>query len=372
VLRQIEYLSPGYDLTIIGYGPPAKEWPNVQWLPVAVRSTLFTRAMGFLLMILGRIVPPLYERWYWSKEHHRSALDNALTGRADLYHANDWNALPVAAEAARRYGSKLVLDAHEYAPLEFEERRWWRWFYKPLVVYFLKKYRGELDGSMTVAPAIAERYASELGFAPITVLNAPVLVPVEPHEVDPNDICLVYHGGASPDRRLERMIETIARTERRFSLHFIMVDEASPYVQSLKELAKRLEPERIHFHPPVPPPKIVERIAVYDVGFYLLEPSNYNNSVALPNKFFDFIAAGLAVCVGPSPGMARMVREYGFGCVTPSFDPAVAAQALNTLTFEAIERMRASSRQAAHLFNADSEMSKMLALYGKVLDGTDN
>ena len=173
----------------------------------------------------------------------------------------------------------------------------------------LRKYRGQLDGSMTVAPAIAERYRAELGFFPIIVLNAPKLVPVEPHNVGADNIRLVYHGGASPDRRLERMIETLAKAERRFTLHFIMVDEASPYVQSLKKLAQNLEPGRIEFHPPVPPSQVVQHIAEYDIGFYLLEPSNYNNSVALPNKLFDFLAAGLAVCVGPSPGMARMVKE---------------------------------------------------------------
>jgi len=369
VLRQIEYLLPHYDLTVIGYGPPSKEWPDVLWMPVSVETSLFTRVTGFLLMVLGRLVPKLYERWYWSKAHHRAALENALSARADLYHANDWNALPVAAEAARRFGSKLVLDAHEYAPLEFAERRWWRWFYRPLVVHFLRKYRGQLDGSMTVAPAIAERYAAEFGFSPITVLNTPKLEEVKPHKVDPDNIRLVYHGGASPDRRLERMIEALALAERRFALHFIMVDESSTYVQSLKELAGRLEPERIHFHPPVPPSQVVERIAEYDIGFYLLEPSNYNNSVALPNKFFDFIAAGLAVCVGPSPGMARMVKEYGFGRATPSFDPAAAARTLNSLSVGEIEQMRECSRQAARLFNADSEMSKMLALYSKVFDG---
>jgi glycosyltransferase involved in cell wall biosynthesis len=319
-------------------------------------------------MVLGRIAPPLYDLWYWSKAHHKAALKNALTMRCDVYHANDWNALPVAAKAACRYHAKLVLDAHEYAPLEFEERRWWRWFYRPLVLHMLRKYRAQLDGSMTVAPAIAEKYQAELGFSPLTVLNAPKLVPVEAHDVDEENIRLVYHGGASPDRRLESMIETLAKSDRRFTLHFIMVDEASSYVQSLKELARRLEPERIEFHPPVPPSQIVKRIAEYDIGFYLLEPSNYNNSVALPNKFFDFVAAGLAVCVGPSPGMAGMVKEYGFGCVSPSFDSEAAANTLNSLTIEQIRQMREASRRAAQLFNADTEMSKMLKLYRGFFD----
>lgn len=371
VLRQIEYLSPHYDLTVIGYGPSASvpAWPDasIEWLPVTVQSSLFTRAMGLVLMVLGRILPPLYNLWYWQKPHHKEALRNAISSRADVYHANDWNALPIAAEAARKYNAKLVLDAHEYAPLEFEDRLYWRLFYRPLVLYMLRKYAPQLNASMTVAPAIAKRYKRELGFAPITVLNAPKLVPVEPHEVDPNHIRLVYHGGASPDRRLECMIETLAKADRRFTLHFIMVDDTSGYVQSLKALANRLEPERIFFHQPVPPAQIVQRIAEYDIGFYLLEPSNYNNDVALPNKFFDFLAAGLAVCVGPSKGMASIVRQYNFGCVTPTFNPDDAANTLNNLTIEDILMMRQAARAAAHLFNADAEMEKMVQLYRRLL-----
>jgi glycosyltransferase involved in cell wall biosynthesis len=367
VLRQLEYLSPQYQLCIIGYGSPNPPWPGVEWRPVPLKSDLFTRALGLLLMVLGRLLPFLYDRWYWLKAHHRLALQYALECQADVYHANDWNALPVAAEAARRHKAKLVLDAHEFAPMEFYERLHWRIFYRPLVIHMLKRYAPRLDASTTVAPAIAERYAREFGFEPVTVLNAPKLVPVEAHSVDPANVRLVYHGGASPDRKLERLIETMALAHPRYSLHFLMVDQESPYVRSLKDLSARLVPERIHFHPPVPPAQIVQRIAEYDIGFYLLEPSNYNNSVALPNKFFDFMAAGLAVLIGPSPGMADLVKRYGFGCVTTAFSSAEAAATLNALDLEQIGVMRQAALRTAQLFNADTEMAKLVDLYRSVL-----
>ena len=367
VLRQIEYLSPHFDLCVIGYGPLTAPWPGIDWRRVQLESSVRTRLTGLLLMALGRLLPVLYDRWYWAKAHHRRALQYALDCRCDLYHANDWNALPVAAEAASSNGAKLVLDAHEYAPMEFYERLHWRLFYRPLVVRVLKRYGPKLDASTTVAPAIAERYKREFGFKPVAVLNAPKLVPVQKHPVDPENIRLVYHGGASPDRKLERMIDTMAKTDSRYSLHFIMVDQESHYVRSLKERSARLAPDRIHFHPPVPPSQIVQRIAEYDIGFYLLEPSNYNNSVALPNKFFDFIAAGLAVLIGPSPGMADLVTEYGFGCVTKSFSSDEAAALLNSFTQGEIELLREASERAAQQFNADTEMAKLVDLYYTLL-----
>jgi glycosyltransferase involved in cell wall biosynthesis len=369
VLRQIEYLAPRYRLTVIGYGPPVARWPDVEWAMVATRSNAFTRLSGLALLALGRVAHPLYRAWYWQKPHHRQALRHALAARADAYHANDWHALPVAAEAARRRGARLVLDAHEYAPAEFEDRRGWRLLYRPLVTSILRRYSARLDATMTVARPIAERYRAVFGWDPLVVLNAPKLVPLPPRRGDPARIRLVHHGGASPDRRLETMIETLALTDPRFELHFILVDDQSEYIRGLKRLAAARAPDRIHFHDPVPPAEIVPRIAGYDIGFYLLEPTNYNNQVALPNKFFDFLAAGLAVCVGPSGAMAQMVEEHGFGCVTPSYDPAAAAATLNALTSAQIAAMQAAARATAARFNADSEMRKVVALYDRLLGG---
>jgi hypothetical protein len=123
---------------------------------------------------------------------------------------------------------------------------------------------------------------------------------------------------------------------------------------------------------PVSPAEIIRSIAAYDMGFYLLEPSSFNNAMALPNKIFDFIAAGLAVCVGPSPEMASLVNEYRIGCVTPTFKPADVAAVLNRITFEDLDRMKASSQKAARLFNADIEMQKLLRLYRDVLENREN
>jgi glycosyltransferase involved in cell wall biosynthesis len=369
VLRQIEYLSPHYDLTVIGYGPPHPEWAHLDWKSVQVHSSPLTRLTGGALLVMGRALPALYDVWYWQKPHHRQALRYALESGAHAYHANDWNALPVGAHAALHHQARLILDAHEYAPLEFEDRWHWRLLYRPLVTYVLRRYTRHLSAATTVAPAIAARYKLEFGFEPVTVLNAPRLVPLPPRRPrpDPDRIHLVYHGGVSPDRRIETMLEAVALADNRFSLHLILVDPASPYVRRLEALARRLAPERIAFHEPVPPADIVRRIAAYDMGFYLLRPSSFNNRVALPNKFFDFVAAGLAVCVGPGTGMAQLVEEYGFGVVTPSFDPQDVAAALNRVTPPDLLRMQQAAHQAARHINADVEMAKLVHLYQQLL-----
>ena len=369
VLRQLEYLAPDFDLTVIGYGPDQPPWSGVQWEPVATRSNMRTKALGLLWLGLGRLWPQFYDRWYWQKPHHRAALARAEASGAAAFLANDWNALPVAACAAARHGARLVLDAHEYAPLEYENRRYWLLLYAPLVVYMLRRYGKSLDATMTVVAPIAARYRREFGFDPLVVMNTPKLNPLPPpRAVDPARIQLIHHGGANRDRHLELMIETLARTDPRFHLHFMLVDGPPDYVRWLHDRAQRLAPGRITFHDPVPPAEIVARIAQYDIGFFLLKPVNYSYRVALPNKFFDFLAAGLAVCVGPSPAMAALAREHGFGCVAPTFEPVDVATMLNMLTADQVQAMRQAARRAAGQFTADRELSKVVQLFHRLLD----
>ena len=139
------------------------------------------------------------------------------------------------------------------------------------------------------------------------------------------------------------------------------------YIRYLQIYANRVAPGRVTFLNPVAPDQIVSRIAPFDMGFYLLQPTNYNNSVALPNKVFDFIHAGLAVCVGPSPGMAAFVREWQCGVVAPSFEPVEVAATLNRLGVEEIRAMRQAARVAAAHVNAQTEMRKVVELCNRLL-----
>jgi glycosyltransferase involved in cell wall biosynthesis len=402
VLRQIRYLSVHYYLSVIGYGQPPSDWvnhENVKWysvelanpadhqtelsnkrryigrrligklphtwivkllLPAARKFKLF---LSYSLLGLGRFYTRFYEIWYWRTKYRLKALQYAIQSGCHAFHANDWEALPIAAKAARMCHAKLVFDAHEYAPLELENRWYWKLLFQPAITYFIKKYSLQVSASVTVAPLISERYRKEFGFDAKVILNTPETEHLPVRKLNFDHIRLVHHGGAIRDRRLEKLIETLALCDRRFSLHFILLYNDTGYLKELKKLARERTPSRVTFHEPVPPEEIVKKISEYDIGFCLIAPTNYNYLISLPNKFFDYIMAGLAVCVGPSPSMAEIVRQYGLGCVAPSFDPRDVAKALNQLTIDELSKMQLASLEASKKINAQSEMKKLVQLY---------
>lgn len=381
VLRQIEYLAPLYDVTAVGFGARPELWaegPHIHWCPLPQREQQLARRLASRLIhsslpVLRLLCAPAAlrhracEAWYWSGPYQRAALVAAMEARCDAYHANDWTALPVAAEAARRHGARLVFDAHEYAPLEFENRRLWDLRYRPTIVHFLHKYASQVDAFTTVCEPIGQRYQEEFGLMPTIVHNAPKRIDSPARHIDPSAIRLVHHGAAFRDRGLEKMILALVACDPRFSLHFILVPGHPRYIEELETLARQVAPGRVVFHPPVPPEQTAQAVAQYDMGFCLIEPRNYNYLMAAPNKFFDYIAAGMPVCIGPSPAMAEIVEGYGLGCVAPSFNPQEVAATLNAVDGPRLATMQHGARRAADFFHADAEMAKVVALYRLLL-----
>ena len=54
---------------------------------------------------------------------------------------------------------------------------------------------------------------------------------------------------------------------------------------------------------------LVREASAYDVGLFALPGNSRHNEFALPNKFFEYVMAGLALCVSDLPEMARLVRQ---------------------------------------------------------------
>lgn len=370
VLRQIKYLAPYYDLTVIGYGeahPDWKRFPSLHWLPVQPSKLKFF--LAFFYLLLGKIYPQSYERWYWLKPQHRQALEYLRLLHFDAIYANEWDSLPLAVRAASPLKTPIIFDIHEYTPGQYKASGLLKkWLLLPAVKYLMRRYSTEVTASITVSEPIADRLKQEFQLNPFVVLNVPDYQEPPAHQMDPNKIKMIHHGIAQRNRHLECMIQTLALCDHSYHLYFMLVEHDHGYVKELQELAEKIAPGRVHFKDPVSPERIITALHQYDIGFFILKPVHDSYLYALPNKFFDFIMAGLAVCIGPSPAMANLVQKHGFGCVASSFEPQDVARVLNKTDVNQWEAMRDAAREAAKIFNAENEMSKMLNIVNHCLN----
>lgn len=358
VHRQIEFLRDDFDVICAGAGPPTldgvsyvrvqrQRWPN-RSRPLAWARLLFRR-----------------ESYYW---RHPTVVDGLrqLEGiHPDLVIANDLETLPMALRAAG--DAPVIFDAHEFYPRQADNHISFRLLFKPHYTELCRKYIPRAAAVLTVSPSIAGLYEELCGVKPVVITNAAAYQDLRPQSVphDSTTIQLVHHGGAFQSRKIEMMIEMMEFLDDRFRLDLFLVEGTPGYLDRLKSTVG--SHPRVHFRNPVPVTKIAQALNSSDVGTYILPPSNLNNRCALPNKLFEFVQARLAVAIGPSPEMARLVREHDLGVVADEFTPEALAEKLNALGASDVMRFKSNSHRVAHRLSADANRRTFVALVESVL-----
>lgn len=352
VHRQLMALRKRYEVTSLGYAPSRVE--GVAHLEVEPPRGLALRLRNAALSLLR-----LDGLYYWTQPQVRAALARLRGRQFDLVLANDLDALPLCARVAQDR-ARLIVDAHEYAPREFEDRWTWRLLHQRRVRALCRDYLTRADGLMTVCQGIADAYERDYGVKAQVVTNATAFQELSPSPVHDGRIRLIHHGVASPSRHPEEMIRMMRYLDDRFSLDFMLIAHNPAYLHRLQEMAR--DDPRIRFLPPVAMPAIAAFINGYDVGLFLLPPVSFNYAHALPNKFFEFVQARLAIAIGPSPEMLRLVETYDLGVVAEDFTAAGMARALSSLTRDQIEHFKRRADAAAAELCAERNETLLLDL----------
>jgi glycosyltransferase involved in cell wall biosynthesis len=175
---------------------------------------------------------------------------------------------------------------------------------------------------------------------------------------------VLYHGIVSPMRGLEQTIASVKlwRPEFRFVVRGPGPDD---YVAQLKALAaEHGVSDRVRIDPPVPFNAMVPRANQSDVGFFVQEDISLQKRFTLPNKFFEYVQARLALVVADLPEMARLTREHGLGLLVPKVTPEAIAETINSLSREKIDGFKQASMRAARALSWENEAATMLKAYG--------
>ncbi|NPU95722.1 MAG: hypothetical protein HPY51_00710 [Candidatus Omnitrophica bacterium] len=337
VLRQIRTLNNQYQITVAGFG--CKPDLNIKYIKFNnIRKTFWQK-----LVLVIQYLLKSYEQIYWHNSCVRSGVEKIINQKFDLVIANDVETLPLALKLAS--GRPVLLDAHEYAPRQFEDRLLWRMIVMPYKNYICKTYLPRVSGMITVCEGIAKEYLRVYKVNSRVITNAPYRENLNPSPIQNATIRIIHHGGTNPSRKQEKMIKLMEYLDDRYTLDFMLMPSKPKYLTKLRKLAANNK--RIRFVEPVPMPHICQRINEYDIGLYILEPNGFNQMHSLPNKLFEYIQARLAVAIGPSPEMANIVNRYKLGVVAKSFDPRDLANILNSLSSQDIKKFKEASHRAA-------------------------
>lgn len=287
-----------------------------------------------------------------------------------LWVANDWRLLPVAAAAKESVGGRFVYDSHEFATQEYAERLSWRVFQKPVAAAVEKRWIGKASAVVSVSPGITDALRELYGLTcPLdTVRNTPVYAPA-PFRPAGAQIELLYHGVVAPGRGLEACIEALSLLQPRFRLSIRGPIPIKGYREKLEDIgaAARVQ-DRVRLLPPVPMTDLVAEAAAFDIGLMALPGHSAHNRFALPNKIFEYLMAGLALCVSDLPAMADVVRSTGAGVTFSDMTPQAIAKSLNGLTADQLNAHKGAARKAAETYNWELEGGRFMALLETLLE----
>lgn len=126
---------------------------------------------------------------------------------------------------------------------------------------------------------------------------------------------------------------------------------------------------RFQIVPPVPPDSIAPTLAQAHVALVLVESDSLSHHYALPNKFFEAVAAGIPLVIAPTPEVERLVKEYDIGLTCNAHDPLSIADAVRTvLEPDNYQRLKANVQRARSEITWANEEQKLFAIYEGLLN----
>lgn len=150
-----------------------------------------------------------------------------------------------------------------------------------------------------------------------------------PEQVKDTDLMAVFAGTHGMANGLDAVLDAAAVLKRRgrSDIKIVLIGDGK-LKPGLVARAEREGLDNMVFHPPVNKARLAGLMASTDIGLQILANISAFYYGTSPNKFFDYIAAGLPVLNNYPGWLAGMIEEHQCGFAVPPDDAAAFADAL--------------------------------------------
>jgi glycosyltransferase involved in cell wall biosynthesis len=296
--------------------------------------------------------------------------------KARLYLSHLLAALPAAAIAARLHGVRYSFDAEDFHPGDLADTPE-NAATNRLVRLIEARYLPGCDYVTAASPCIADAYAQAYGInRPEVILNT---FPLRraflnftlqgSHRPGPSLYWISQTIGAG--RGLECAVSAIARAKSRPHLYLRGTPDPT-YIQSLLTFASECGVlERVHILEKADSEEMERLASCFDIGLSAEPGSSPNNRLALGNKIFTYLLAGIPIVLSNTEAHVDFSPLLGKAAqVFAADDAEVLAKALDRWLLNPISLAAAREhawRLGQERFNWEVESQKLVELVGRVL-----
>ena len=234
----------------------------------------------------------------------------ACRHKADLYIAHNLAALPAAVKAAKKFRSKSGFDAEDFhrnettndpASEDVKLKSAVEDHYIPQVNYL-----------SVSSPGIRKAYTQSFpAIEPIVILNVfPIQKEIKLNEkpASPNLKLFWFSQTIGPGRGLEDIFNALAELNNdQIELHLLgdLPPSSKGYIASIAAGVPGL-----HIHSPLAPDELFQFASQFDIGLALETGFCLNNDLALSNKIFTYMQAGLAIIASDTSAQKALLDEF--------------------------------------------------------------
>jgi glycosyltransferase involved in cell wall biosynthesis len=298
---------------------------------------------------------------------------DGLPEKPDIVHCNDLDTLLVGVLAKRRYGCRLVYDAHEFYPVSDPHGRWLDIGIFGLIERVLIR---QADAVVTVNPPLADAMRQAYGLDCVySVPNAEPWVDRHPARPAPGEIdrlaCgrvrFLFQGRFTPGRGIDELIDGWTGVDAGRAALFLRGPDNIWRREAVKRASRLgLLGRSVYFLDAVEENELVAAAAEADVGVIPYKPTILNDRLCCPNKLSQYLHAGLMVLANELPYVRSVLREARAGAFYSSAEPQTLAEAVRRLVENPdllAEARRNARRFARERFNWQLQSETLLALY---------
>ncbi len=300
--------------------------------------------------------------------------------KADIYLGNDLDVMPATLSAARLRKKPIVYDSHEYflgmAGMSQKPLRRSVWRLIEMQVFSKLKY------AYTVSESIRNMYRRDYQKKLSVVRNTPVLLTLSPNLTEeeqqwirsiemkiPEDknLLLLQGAGLNEFRGIEEMVYAMIFLDP--SVFHLLIIGGGDIIDKLEKIIEQNQlTGKITLIQKMPFAVLSHFTRKAKLGISIDKPSVPNHKFSLPNKFFEYLHAGVPVLSSRLIEQERIINHYDVGGFIEDHQPEHIARKIREIFADPdqLNRWKQNTCKARQELNWENESKIVLDIFKQV------